>query len=225
MKIILLGAPGSGKGTYSRRLSPKLGIPAVSVGEALRKTRDDPELGPIIKDCQDRGVLCPDELTVNVLKKRLEDPDCEKGFMLDGYPRNLHQAEAIDGEIPIDVVLKLNVPEEILIQKISARRSCKECGDIYNLADIRLGDLHLPPMNPKVEGKCDKCGGELVQRPDDAEEVVRDRMVVYKKETAPLIDFYNKKGLIMDVVVSAGPDIMTEKIMGQLKEKFGDMIA
>jgi adenylate kinase len=219
MKIVLLGPPGSGKGTYSSRLSPIYGIPHISMGQVLREMRDDSELGPIIKEKQDKGELVPSEIVVNALMKRLEKDDCKNGYILDGYPRSSDQAEAIEGKIDVDVVLVLDLPEDIIVQKISARRNCEKCGDIYNIADIHHGDLHLPPMLPKEEGKCDKCGGALVQRQDDKEDVIRDRLKLYADKTQPLVKYYKDKGLIMDVVVTAGPDVMTKKIVDMLKER------
>ncbi len=218
MRIIFLGPPGSGKGTYSSRLSPLLGIPHISTGDLFREhIKNETELGKKAKEYIDKGQLVPDEITIEMLKKRIEEKDCENGFILDGYPRTLNQAKALDEITKIDIVINLNIPEEVLIKKIAARRICRNCGDIYNLADIKFGNVRMPPMLPKKEGICDKCGGELYQRDDDREEVVRERLVVYRKQTEPLIKYYREKGILKDVDIVGGPDIMVPKIMDVIK--------
>ena len=213
MKLVFMGPPGVGKGTYASRVGPKMGIPHISTGDLLRAARDDPEFGPEIKKHQDSGGLVPDEIVMKLLKKRLEQPDCEKGFILDGFPRTTEQAEALSEITDLDAVVNIQLEEEILIEKISARRICRNCGEIYNLANINKGDLKMPPILPKEEGKCDKCGGELYQRSDEKPEIVKGRLKLYEEKTAPLIDYYRNKGILKDVEVTGGPDIMVPKIM------------
>jgi adenylate kinase len=216
MKLVFMGPPGVGKGTYASRVGPRMGIPHISTGDLLRAAREDPELGEQIKHYQDTGGLVPDEIVMKLLKKRLDQPDCEKGFILDGFPRTIAQAEALEKITGLDAVVNIQLEEEILIEKISARRICRNCGEIYNLADINKGDLKMPPILPKEEGKCDKCGGELYQRSDEKPEIVKERLQLYEEKTAPLIDFYRDKGLLKDVEVTGGPDIMVPKIMALL---------
>ena len=217
MRLIFLGPPGVGKGTYASRIGPKLGIPHISTGDLFRENiKKETELGKKAREYMDKGVLVPDELTVEMLKERISRPDCGKGFILDGFPRTIPQAEALDRITEIDRVVNITLREDIIVRKIAARRICRNCGEIYNVADIREGDLVMPPLLPEKEGICDKCGGELYQRDDDREEVVRDRLKVYEKNTAPLIDYYRKKGIMVDVEVKAGPEIMVPIIMKKL---------
>ena len=214
MRLIFLGPPGVGKGTYASRIGPKMGIPHISSGDLFREhMKKGTELGKRVREYMDKGVLVPDEITIQMLKERMAEPDCSKGFILDGFPRTIPQAEALDRITAIDRVVNIKLREDIIVRKIAARRICRKCGNIYNLADIREGKLIMPPLLPKEEGICDKCGGELYQRDDDREEVVRDRLKVYEKNTAPLIDHYRKKGILLDVEVVGGPDIMVPIIM------------
>jgi adenylate kinase len=217
MRLIFLGPPGVGKGTYASRIGPKMEIPHISTGDLFRENiKNETEIGLKAKEYMDRGVLVPDELTIQMLKQRIEQPDCGKGFILDGFPRTIPQAEALDLITKIDRVVNITLREDIIVRKIAARRICRNCGEIYNVADIREGDLVMPPLLPEKEGICDKCGGELYQRDDDREEVVRDRLKVYEKNTAPLIDYYRKMGIMVDVEVKAGPEIMVPIIMEKL---------
>lgn len=221
MKIIFLGPPGSGKGTYSSRIEKQLGIPHISTGDIFREAvNKGSELGKKVSDYMKRGELVPDEVTIAVLKDRLSMADCKNGFILDGYPRTIPQAEALEKITNINIVLNLTINEDVLIQKLTARRICKVCGEIYNVADIR-GVIDgvkydMGPMLPKVSGKCDKCGGELVQRKDDTVEVIAERLKVYKDQTEPLIKYYRKKKLLEDVLVNAGPEVIVPKIMARL---------
>ncbi|MCD6381521.1 MAG: adenylate kinase [Candidatus Aenigmarchaeota archaeon] len=189
MKLVLLGPPGSGKGTYSSRLAKELGIPHISTGDLLREeVSKGSELGKKAKEYMDKGELVPNEIVLEILKQRLQQPDCEKGFILDGFPRNLEQAKILDEITEIDKVIYLDVPDEIIIERLSNRRICKKCGAIYN----------LKTMPPKVPGKCDICGGELYQREDDKPEVVKNRLVVYRENTTPLINYYKEKGILVE---------------------------
>ena len=164
------------------------------------------------------GGLVSDDVVIEVLKKRIEQDDASKGFILDGFPRTIPQAEALDTISKIDMALNISLPEDILIEKISARRVCKSCGDLYNIATIDREGIKMPPMLPKKEGQCDKCGGELYQRPDDNEEVIKERLVAYNKQTSPLIDYYREKGILVDFKPTAGPEDMVPKIVELLKE-------
>lgn len=220
MRMIFLGPPGVGKGTYASRIGPDMSIPHISTGDLLRgEIKEGTELGRKAKQYIDDGNLVPDGLVIDILKERIEKPDAGKGFILDGFPRTIPQAEALDKITKIDVVVNIIQKDQILIDKIAARRTCKNCGEIYNLAHIKDGELDMPPILPKKEGICDKCGGELHQRDDDQEEVVRDRLEVYKKQTAPLIEFYKKKGIMVDVVVRGGPDIVVPDIKKAIKNR------
>jgi len=195
MNLILLGAPGAGKGTQAKLIVEKYGIPQISTGDMLREAvAKGTELGKKAKEYMDRGELVPDEVVIGIVKERLKQPDCEKGFILDGFPRTLKQAEELDKMLEelgkkIDAVINVHVPEEEVVKRIVNRRTCKNCGAVYHL-------IYNPP---KEEGKCDKCGGELYQRDDDKEETVRARYKVYKEQTEPLIEYYSKKGLLYNV--------------------------
>ncbi len=212
VKVIMLGPPGAGKGTYATRMAPKLGIPTISTGDLLRAARDDPEIGGIIRKYQDSGELVPDEIVINALKKRLEKDDAKNGFILDGFPRTIEQAKALEGITNINVVINLDVPEEIIIKRLSSRRICPKCGTIYNLLYLK----------PKVDEICDKCGTKLIQRDDDKPEAIKERLKIYHEKTEPLIDFYKEKGILMTVTtdrIDVPPEEQVDKIMSILKEK------
>ncbi|MBO8182591.1 MAG: adenylate kinase [Archaeoglobus sp.] len=195
MNLILLGGPGAGKGTQAKLIVSKYNIPQISTGDMLREAvAKQTELGKKAKEYMDRGELVPDEVVIGIVKERLAQPDCEKGFILDGFPRTLKQAEALDKILEelgkkIDAVINIAVPEDEIVKRIVNRRTCKKCGAVYHL-------IYNPPKEP---GKCDKCGGELYQRDDDKEETVKERIRVYKAQTEPLIDYYSKKGLVYNV--------------------------
>ncbi|MCS7139039.1 MAG: adenylate kinase [Crenarchaeota archaeon] len=215
MRIIILGPPGSGKGTYSSRLAIKLGIPHISTGDIFREEiKRGSELGNSISNYVSSGKLVPDDVVNMVIEKRLSQEDCREGFILDGYPRTLNQAEFLDGISKIDVVINLNVPKEVIVRRLSSRLICKNCGAIFN-------KITLPP---KVEGICDKCGGELYQREDDKPEIIRRRIELYEKEIAPLLEYYRKKGVILDFYESDGSgreislDQVIEKMVEALKK-------
>jgi adenylate kinase len=216
MRIVILGPPGSGKGTYSSRLSARLGIPHISTGDIFREEiKSGSELGRRISEYVSNGRLVPDDTVNKVMEKRLSEEDCGRGFILDGYPRTIQQAEFLDRLSKIDVVINLNVPDEVIVRRLSSRLICKKCGAIYN-------KITLPP---KVDGVCDKCGGELYQREDDKPEVVRERIKIYKKEVAPLLEHYRKAGVVFDFFYEpnesgrdASPDMVVDKIVKALKE-------
>jgi len=195
VNIIMLGPPGAGKGTQAKMLVERLGIPQISTGDMLREAvKEGTELGKKAKEFMDAGKLVPDEVVIGIVKERLAQPDCEKGFILDGFPRTIPQAEALDKVLEelgkkIDYVINVAVPNEELITRLTGRRTCRQCGAMY----------HVVFNPPKEEGKCDKCGGELYQRDDDKEETIRQRLEVYEAQTAPLIDYYGKKGVLYNI--------------------------
>ncbi|MCS7130563.1 MAG: adenylate kinase [Archaeoglobaceae archaeon] len=214
MNLILLGAPGAGKGTQAKFIAEKYGIPQISTGDMLREAvAKGTELGKIAKEFMSQGKLVPDEIVVGIVKERLKQKDCENGFILDGFPRTIAQAEALDEIMKemgkkIDAVININVPEEEVVRRIVNRRICRKCGAIYHL-------LYDPP---KKEGICDKCGGELYQRDDDRESVVRERFRVYRRDTEPLIEYYKKKGNLLNVDGSKNIEDVKEKILIMLEE-------
>jgi adenylate kinase len=191
MKLIFLGPPYGGKGTQADLLSKKEGIPHISTGDLLREeVKKGSELGKEAETYMNKGDPVPIEITAKLLKKRLSQPDAEKGYILDGFPRSAEQAEMLEKEgIEIDYVLNYTCPDEFLIKRAGARRVCRNCGATFNII------YH----QPKQEGVCDKCGGELYIRDDDKEEIIKNRLKVYKEQTAPLIDYYEKKGKLINV--------------------------
>ncbi|MBR9682528.1 MAG: nucleoside monophosphate kinase [Candidatus Aenigmarchaeota archaeon] len=215
MKIIMLGAPGAGKGTYaSKILAPELNVPHISTGDLFRaEAVSGSELSAKIKEIIDKGDLVPDEIVIDMLKNRLGQDDAQNGFILDGFPRNMEQAKMLDEITDVDFVLNVRLADEIIIKKIAGRRICRKCGYIYNVADIHEGGIDMPPLLPEKEGICDKCSGELYQRDDDAEAIVRDRLKLYYEKTAPLIEYYEKRGIVKNIDVNGGPDIMRPVIL------------
>ena len=186
MKLILLGAPGAGKGTQAEKICEKLNIPAISTGNILRAAvKDGTEMGLKAKSYMDAGQLVPDEVVIGIIKDRLNDDDCKNGFILDGFPRTIPQAQALlDSCVDIDKVIDIEVPDEAITKRMSGRRVCSKCANSY----------HIEYKKPKVEGICDACGGELIQRKDDAPQTVLDRLVEYHKMTEPLKGFYENLG-------------------------------
>jgi adenylate kinase len=214
MRIIFLGPPGVGKGTYASIICRQLGVPHVSTGDMVREElKKGSELGLKMKRYYDKGSLVPDKIILEILRKRFQGSDCEKGFILEGFPRTIEQANALDKITKIDMVIDLYLPDDVLVEKISARRICRKCGEIYNVVHIKKGRIDMPPLLPRKEGVCDRCGGEVYQRNDDKEEVVKERLKVYKRETKPLIDYYKKKSLLKRVDVFSGPSVMVPIIM------------
>ena len=202
MNIVLLGPPGIGKGTAANKLSKKLNIPHIATGDMLRENVSrKTELGLKAKSFMDKGLLVPDNVVIEMIKKRLQKDDCKIGFILDGFPRTINQAEEIKN-IKIDKVVNIQADEDIIIERIGKRRVC-ECGAIY----------HLDYIKPKREGFCDKCSGQLYQREDDKPEAVKERLNVYKEQTEPLINYYNEKGLIIDVNGSGTPEEEFELVL------------
>jgi len=213
MKIIILGPPGSGKGTYASRLTTILGVPHVSTGDMVREEiKAETELGKRIKEYHDRGELVPDGIIIQLLAERLKKPDAAKGFILDGFPRTIGQAEALGEISKIDVVIDLNVPDNVIIARLSNRVVCKKCGSIYNLLTLK----------PKKVGICDICGGELYQRQDDKPEVIQERLNVYRRNTEPLIKYYVRKRLLKDIRcdnLMTPPEAIVDNIMSIVSNK------
>ena len=195
MKIIMLGAPGAGKGTQAKMIADKYGVPHISTGDIFRANiKNGTELGMEAKKYMDQGLLVPDELTVRILLDRVAQDDCKNGYVLDGFPRTIPQAEVLDSELTklgdhIDYAINVDVPDENIVKRMSGRRACLTCGATYH-------NEHVPP---KKEGICDVCGSELVLRDDDKPETVKNRLNVYHEQTQPLIDFYTEKGVLKTV--------------------------
>lgn len=195
MRLVLLGAPGAGKGTQAKKLIEKYGIPQISTGDLLRAAvAAGTPLGKEAKSFMDKGELVPDRVVLGMVEERLKQDDCKKGYILDGFPRNTAQAEALDKQLAslgmsLSAALSVDVPFEDLMKRLTGRRTCKACGQMYN--------VYFNP--PRKEGACDKCGGALFQRDDDKEETIKKRLEVYNAQTAPLIDYYRKKGILSSV--------------------------
>jgi len=195
LKIILLGPPGAGKGTQAKSISKEYNIPHISTGDIFRKNiSEKTPLGLEAKGYMDSGKLVPDELTINLVKDRLTHEDCKNGFMLDGFPRTVKQAEALDAflkerNIDIDAALLIDAPKDLIIERMTGRRVCSKCGETY----------HVTNIPPKVEDVCDLCGSALIQRKDDILETVIERLEVYDKQTQPLVEYYRGRGKLMSV--------------------------
>ena len=208
MKLILLGAPGAGKGTQADIIKKQLGIPTISTGNILRAAvKNGTPTGLKAKEYMDAGKLVPDEVIIGIINERLQEPDCANGYILDGVPRTIAQAEAMEqAGIRFDAVGALEVPDEKSVERMGCRRVCEYCGASY----------HLVAVTPKTPGVCDSCGGKLVQRKDDAPETVKARLEVYHKETEPLKAFYAQRGLLKPVENRASVSEMTQAILHEL---------
>jgi adenylate kinase len=208
MRLVLLGAPGAGKGTQAKKLIDKYNIPQISTGDLLRAAvKEGTELGKQAKVIMDAGDLVTDSIVLGMVKERLGQDDCKNGYILDGFPRNTTQAEALDVMLAdmgmaMTAAISVDVPTDDLMKRLTGRRTCKACGQMYN--------LHFSP--PKAEGKCDLCGGELFQRGDDNEETIKNRLKVYEEQTAPLIDYYTKKGINNSVQGTGDMDEIFAKV-------------
>lgn len=215
MRLVLLGAPGAGKGTQAKKLIEKYGIPQISTGDILRKAvADGTPLGKEAKVVMDKGGLVPDSIVIGLVKERLAQADCKKGYILDGFPRNTSQAETLDKVLSemgasLDKALSVDVDLDILMKRLTGRRTCKSCQQMYN--------TYFTP--PKADGKCDKCGGELFQRDDDKEATIKNRLDVYEKSTAPLIDYYKKKGILKSVQGEGDINEIFSKVCAVLESK------
>ncbi len=219
MRIVLVGPPGAGKGTQAAFLAKNLSIPHISTGDLFRANiSQQTELGKLAKSYMDAGNLVPDEVTIGMAKDRMEQPDAEGGFLLDGFPRNVSQAEALDemleGErMKLDAVLDLEVPEEEVVKRIAGRRICrKDSSHVF----------HVTYSPPKSAGVCDVCGGELYQRDDDSEETVRKRLEVYHTQTEPIIDYYKAQGLVVTISALGKVEEVTARAMGALQRDGDD---
>lgn len=205
MRIVVFGPPGSGKGTYASRLQKRLGIAHISTGDLVREEiRNQTTLGSTIEKYSSSGTLVPDDIITEILKKRLSS-ELSKGFILEGYPRNVGQAKELEKITAIDIVVNLNVPDGVIVKRLSARLQCKNCGAIYNEITLK----------PEVAGKCDKCGGELFKRVDDQPEVIRERLKVYREASEPVVDFYRSRNLLKDII-NEDPNVDPEKVVDQI---------
>lgn len=211
--IILLGPPGSGKGTQAKIISEELGLPHISTGDLFRENiSKNTELGEKAKSFMNQGKLVPDDLVLEMLYDRVSKPDCKAGYLLDGFPRTIPQAESLDKTLPSEanvIAINLEVSDDIVIKRISGRVSCKYCGNVYN--------IYYTPS--KEEGHCDRCKRELSQRDDDKPEVVQERLKVYYKQTAPLIDFYKSKGILRTVDGEQDSEKVSSEILSLLKKE------
>ena len=206
MRLMFVGPPGAGKGTQAVRISSRLGIPHISTGDMLREEiKNGTELGSRAKAYIDAGQLVPDNVIIEMVRERVAAPDAKDGFILDGFPRTKEQAAALEKIALLDAVINIYVPDNKLIHRICGRRVCRDCGATYHESMLE---------NVKV---CPKCGGALYVRDDDTEEVVRQRLAVYKEKTRPLIDYYTAKGILYDIVGSGGIDDITEAILAVIK--------
>lgn len=215
LRAVLLGPPGAGKGTQAVRLVEKYEIPHISTGDIFRKNiKEGTELGKKAQEYMNAGALVPDELVVDLVKDRLQQDDCKNGFLLDGFPRTIFQAEKLDeflseSNLKMDIVINLKVETEALIKRLTGRRVCKDCGASYHIVNIP----------PKKEGVCDICGGELIQRKDDNIETVENRINVYEEQTAPLIGYYKEAGSLVDFDGEASLDEVFDAIVQAIGEQ------
>ncbi|MCX7794793.1 MAG: adenylate kinase [Thermodesulfovibrionales bacterium] len=215
MRLVLLGAPGAGKGTQAKKLIEKYSIPQISTGDILRKAvSDGTPLGKEAKSYMDRGELVPDSVVIGIIRERLKEDDCKTGYILDGFPRNVAQAKALDEMLnslnsPLDFAISIDVPFDELMKRLTGRRTCKSCGQMYN--------IYFSP--PEKNGVCDKCGGELFQREDDKEETIRKRLEVYEAQTAPVIGYYREKGILKSVPGTGSIDDIFNNIISILEKR------
>ncbi|MEW8508215.1 MAG: adenylate kinase [Candidatus Thiodiazotropha sp.] len=212
MKLILLGAPGAGKGTVAKLLTNLDGSVQISTGDILRgAVQAGSELGKQAEAYMKAGDLVPDELIMGIMEQRLQEPDCENGFLLDGFPRTIPQAEALKAllqkiGVDLDFAVEIDVPREVILDRLTTRRTCVDCGAIYNVKS----------MPTKVEGVCDKCGGNVVQRDDETEEAISNRLDVYNEKTAPLVGFYKNENMLLSVTATES-DVVVNAIQERLR--------
>lgn len=209
MKLIFLGPPGSGKGTQAKILSKEINIPQISTGDLFRENiKNQTELGIKAKEIMDKGYLVPDEITNAMARERLEKDDCKNGYILDGYPRTIPQAEFLDSVQIIDKVINFELSEEEVVKRISGRRTCSKCGEMF----------HLIFKKPQKENICDVCGSDLIQRPDDQPESVLKRLEVYKKQTEPLIEYFTKQDKIINISAFPEIDVIAKNVLEVLRK-------
>jgi adenylate kinase len=213
VNAIIFGAPGSGKGTYASRLQSKLGVNVIAMGNIFREImKEDTDLGREVRSYVEKGLLGPDSLTIQVLKQHIAKIKNKKGFLFDGYPRTIEQAKALETIAKIDVIIQLVVPDWIIIERLSTRRICKNCGEVYNIRYLK----------PKRDMMCDKCGGPLYQRPDDTPEVIKKRIEVYEQQTQPILQYYKEKGVpfieFKTESLEMPPEVAVEEILKGLKK-------
>ena len=209
MRLVLLGPPGAGKGTQAKLLQEHFGIPQISTGDILRQAvKDGTPLGKQANEFMDRGELVPDSVINDIVDERLAADDCRNGFLLDGFPRTVAQAEALENmlerrNVVLDAAVSLAVPRKVLVKRLSGRRTCRKCGAMY----------HVTFNPPATDGACDRCGGELYQREDDREETIEARMEVYDRQSAPLLEYFRTQGLLREVDGAKGTDRVFEQIL------------
>jgi adenylate kinase len=213
MNAIIFGAPGAGKGTYSSRLQAQLGLEVISMGDIFRESlKKDTELGRKVESYVEKGLLVPNDIVIDVLRQHLSEIPEGKGFLLDGYPRTVEQAEILEKITRIDVIILLVVPEWIIVERLSTRRICRNCGEVYNVRFLK----------PKIEGICDKCGGPLYQRADDTEEVIKNRIRIYEEQTQPIVKLFKKEKIpfveARCETLDAPPDKIVKEIIKDLKK-------
>ena len=213
MKAIIFGPPGSGKGTYASRLQAKLGVDVIAMGDIFRAImNENSALGKKVKQYVEKGLLVPDDVVIEVLKQRLAKSPSRKGFILDGFPRTIEQANALDKTTSIDVIIQLTVPDWIIVERLSTRRICKSCGEVYNVRYLK----------PKVEGICDKCGGQLYQRSDDTAKVIKERIQVYERQTQPILQHYKERKVHLVEFkcesLDMPPEVAVESVLKELKK-------
>jgi adenylate kinase len=213
VNAIIFGAPGSGKGTYASRLQSKLGVNIIAMGDIFREImKEDTDLGREVRSYVEKGLLGPDSLTIQVLKQHIAKIKNKKGFLFDGYPRTIEQAKALETIAKIDVIIQLVVPDWIIIERLSTRRICKNCGEVYNIRYLK----------PKKDMMCDKCGGPLYQRPDDTPEVIKKRIEVYEQQTQPILQYYKEKSVpfieFKTESLEVPPEVAVEEILKGLKK-------
>jgi adenylate kinase len=214
VNTVIFGAPGSGKGTYASRLQSKLGVDVIAMGDIFREImKEDSQLGKKVKRYVEKGLLVPDDVVIEVLKQRLTEIPEGKGFILDGYPRTVEQAKALEKISKIDVIILLQVPDWIIIERLSSRRICKNCGEVYNIRFLK----------PKVDMVCDKCGGPLYQRSDDTPEVIKKRIEVYENQTRPILQLFKEQKVPFAVAKCEALDTPPENVVKIILKKLGKL--